>query len=135
MALQGQNLRIFIGGKAIAAALDCTIHIGTTQDDATTKDSTGDWDEIEITGKNWDISFNSLYSTETGTALGTTAILAMLGQKLTVKFDETSGDKNRTAANTFSHTGEAYLVDASIQAANRQKVQGSWQLKGTGPLN
>lgn len=135
MALKGQNLRVFIGNKAIAYALDCTIHIGTTQDDATTKDSTGDWDEIEITGKNWDISFNALYSAETGTAVGTADLLGMLGTKLTVKFDETSGDKNRTAAGTFAHTGEAYLIDASIQAGNRQKVQGGWQLKGTGPLS
>lgn len=134
MALKGQNLRIFVGDRCIAAATSCTIHLGTTQDQTTTKDSTGDWDEIEITGKNWDVTCESLYSTD-GTAVTTSQLLAMLGTQVTVKFDETDGTSNRTAKNTFSHSGSAFLVDMNISAQNRQNVTSSIQFKGSGPLN
>ena len=49
-----------VGGKCIAMATSCTFHIGTSLEDSSTKDSTGDWQEQEVVGLNWDASCDSL---------------------------------------------------------------------------
>lgn len=58
--IKGQNLRVMVGGKCIAMATSCQIHIGTQLEDSSTKDSTGDWQEQEVTGLNWDAQTDSL---------------------------------------------------------------------------
>ena len=66
--IKGQNLRVMVGGKCIAMATSCQFHIGTSLEDASTKDSTGDWQEQEVTGLNWDASTDSLVTlTDNGT--------------------------------------------------------------------
>lgn len=65
--IKGQNLRISIGGKFIVFATSCTLHVSAKLEDSSTKDSTGDWDEQEITGMSWDISTDALYSVDKDT--------------------------------------------------------------------
>lgn len=60
MTLYGENLRLFIEDRVVAAALDATIHAAVTTEDATTKDSPRGWDELAVTGKSLDITANAL---------------------------------------------------------------------------
>lgn len=58
--IKGQNLRLLIGGKCVAGATSCTMHIAAQTEDSSTKDDTGDWTRNEITGLQWDASVDAL---------------------------------------------------------------------------
>lgn len=139
MAIKGQNLRIFVGGKCIAAATSCTLHLAAQTEDASTKDSTGDWSEQEAVGKSWDISTDALVTlTDPASAQGKTTvdILGMIGTTVAVVFDQTNGTNNRTGMNsTIKNSGNAIVTDVSITAANRQNSTFTVQFTGTGALS
>lgn len=63
--IKGQNLRIKLGQKYVAFATNATVHIGASLEESSTKDSTNGWQQQEVTGMNWDISVDALYSVET----------------------------------------------------------------------
>ncbi len=62
--IKGKNLRVMVGGKCIAMGTSCQIHVGTQLEDSSTKDSTGDWQEQEVTALNWDVTTDSLVTLE-----------------------------------------------------------------------
>lgn len=64
MALRGQNLRIFVGDRAVAAALNATIHATVSTNGATTKDTNDSFDEIEPGTKSVEVSTEALYMTD-----------------------------------------------------------------------
>lgn len=137
--IKGQNLRVMVGGKCIAMAVSCTLHIAAQTEDSSTKDDTGDWAENEVVGKSWDVRTNSLVTlTDNGSngELPQDLLSAMIaGTKLTLLFDTTSGTNNRTAGSSaIKRTGYAYLTDFSINAANRQNSTLDCQFMGTGAL-
>lgn len=135
MAKKGQNLRIFITDKCIAAATDCSIHIGTSLEDSSTKDSTGDWATQECTAKNWDISSNALV-VDDSTGMTYSAIKALIGTKVAIKVQETNGDKNRTAVTSgLTLSGNAWISDLTLNASNKQNQTWSVQLTGDGALS
>lgn len=149
MKIKGQNLRLFLGTTeggdlAIKNALDCTLHIAAQVEDSSDKDSEGDWTENEVVGKSWDVSANSLVDMDADSQ----AVLAnqlmgyiINGTPLFMVFEQTtgaSGTKNRTKvspASGLKRSGKCYLTDYNIQSANKQKVQVSIQLTGTGKLS
>ena len=138
--IKGQNLRVMVGGKCIAMATSCQFHIGTSMEDASTKDSTGDWQEQEVTGLNWDASTDSLVTlTDNGTngELPTDLMSLIINKtKVTLTFDETAGTNNRTGQNsTLKRSGDAYLTDYALTAPNRQNSTLSCKFTGTGPLS
>ena len=138
--IKGQNLRVMVGGKCIAMATSCQFHIGTSLEDASTKDSTGDWQEQEVTGLNWDASTDSLVTlTDNGTngELPTDLMSLIINKTLvTLTFDQTAGTNNRTGQNaTIKRSGSAYLTDYSLTAPNRQNSTLSCKFTGTGPLS
>ena len=138
--IKGQNLRVMVGGKCIAMATSCQFHIGTSLEDASTKDSTGDWQEQEVTGLNWDASTDSLVTlTDNGTngELPTDLMSLIINKtKVTLTFDQTAGTNNRTGQNaTIKRSGSAYLTDYSLTAPNRQNSTLSCKFTGTGPLS
>ena len=138
--IKGQNLRVMVGGKCIAMATSCQFHIGTTLEDSSTKDSTGDWQEQEVTGLNWDASTESLVTLTDNGSNGEipSEILSLIINKtlVTLTFDTTSGTKNRTAQNSaLKKSGSAYVTDVSISAANRQNSTLSVKFTGTGALS
>ena len=138
--IKGQNLRVMVGGKCIAMATSCQFHIGTSLEDASTKDSTGDWQEQEVTGLNWDASTDSLVTlTDNGTngELPTDLMSLIINKTLvTLTFDQTAGNNNRTGQNaTLKRSGSAYLTDYSLTAPNRQNSTLSCKFTGTGPLS
>ena len=142
--IKGQNARLFVKTgsgdfKAFARATSCTVHIANSMEETSTKDDTNDWAENEIVGKAWDATLNNLVALDdpgSGGELTADLIsLVLAGTKVTLKFDVTSGTNNRTAANSaLKLTGDAYLVDFSIDSANRTSVKGSFQFTGTGAL-
>lgn len=138
--IKGQNLRVMVGGKCIAMATSCQFHIGTTLEDSSTKDSTGDWQEQEVTGLNWDASTESLVTLTDNGSNGEipSNILSLIINKtlVTLTFDTTSGTNNRTAQNSaLKKSGSAYVTDVSISAANRQNSTLSVKFTGTGALS
>lgn len=49
-----------IGGKCVAGATSCTMHIAAQTEDSCTKDDTGDWARNEVSGLSWDASTDAL---------------------------------------------------------------------------
>ena len=138
--IKGQNLRVMVGGKCIAMATSCQIHIGTQLEDASTKDSTGDWQEQEVTGLNWDATTDSLVTLEdngTNGELPQDLMSLILNKtKVTLSFDQTAGANNRVGQNSvIKRSGTAYLTDFNLTAANRQNAQLNCKFTGTGALS
>lgn len=138
--IKGQNLRIMVGGKCIAMATNCTFHISAQLEDSSTKDSTGDWQEQEVTGLSWDASTDSLVTlADNGTngELPADIFSLILNKTLvTLTFDQTAGNNNRTGQNaTIKRSGTAYVNDVQVTAQNRQNSTLSVKFSGTGPLS
>ena len=107
-------------------------------EDSSTKDSSdGIFQEQQLTGLSWDISTDALYSVDTD-ASGINAegaldaILAR--QKVNIEFTGTVGTNNRQATG-HKYSGQAWINDVSVNAANRQNASYSVQAQGTGPLS
>ena len=122
----------------VAFATSCTVHVSASLEDSSTKDSSdGIFQEQQLTGLSWDISTDALYSVDTD-ASGINAegaldaILAR--QKVDVEFTGTVGTNNRQATG-HKYTGQAWINDISINAANRQNASYSLEAQGTGPLS
>ena len=129
-----------VGGKCIAMATSCQFHISAQLEDSSTKDSTGDWQEQEVTGLSWDASTDSLVTlVDNGTNGELPAdLMSLIINKtlVTLTFDQTAGTNNRTGQNaTIKRSGQAYLTDYSLTAANRQNSTLTCQFQGTGPLS
>ena len=137
--IKGQNLRVMVGGKCIAMATSCTFHVSAQLEDSSTKDSVGDFQEQEVTGLSWDAQTESLVTlTDNGSngELPQDLLSLMINKtKVTITFDQTSGTNNRVAQDSaIKKTGQAYITDVNITAANRQNSTCSVQFTGTGPL-
>ena len=138
--IKGQNLRVMEGGKCIAMATSCQIHVGTQLEDSSTKDSTGDWQEQEVTGLNWDVTTDSLVTLEdngTNGELPQDMLSLIINKtKVTLSFDTTSGANNRVGQNSvIKRSGEAYLTDYNLTAPNRQNSTLNCKFTGTGALS
>ena len=138
--IKGQNLRVMVGGKCIAMATSCTFHVSAQLEDASTKDSVGDFQEQEVTGLSWDAQAESLVTLEDNGSNGELPqdLLSLMinKTKVTLTFDQTAGANNRVGQNSvIKKTGDAYITDMSVQAANRQNSTLTVQFTGTGPLS
>lgn len=136
--IKGQNLRITVGGKCIAFATSCTVHTSLTLEDSSSKDSTNNFTMQECTGISWDMSCDALYSVDadqTGVNGLNALDLVLAQQKVQVQFEQTEGEKNRVAVSGAAvYSGNAWVNDISITAANRQNTTYSIQLTGDGAL-
>lgn len=138
--IKGQNLRVMVGGKCIAMATSCTFHVSAQLQDSSTKDSVGDFQEQEVTGLSWDAQTESLVTLEDNGSNGELPqdLLSLMinKTKVTLTFDQTAGANNRVAQDSaIKKTGQAYITDVNITAANRQNSTCSVQFTGTGPLS
>ena len=136
--IKGQNLRLLVGGKCVAFATSCTVHVSLNLEESSTKDSTNNFTEQTPTGISWDMSCDALYSVDAD-ATGVNGIDALdkvLAQtKVTVMFEQTTGDKNRVAVTGGAvYSGDAWVNDISINAPNRQNTSYTIQLTGDGVL-
>ena len=138
--IKGQNLRVMVGGKCIAMATSCQFHISAQMEDASTKDSVGDFQEQEVTGLSWDAQTDSLVTLEDNGSNGELPqdILSLMinKTKVTLTFDQTAGANNRVGQNSaIKKTGYAYVSDVQITAQNRQNSTITVQFQGTGALS
>lgn len=130
--MKGQNLRIFVGGKAIAYAKSCTYHVSAQLEDKSTKDDTGDFQKQEVVGMAGDISCDALYSVETD-ATGVNGVdaldMVLAGAEVTAVFTPTEGAQNRTMSAGVRYTCAALVNDININSGNRQEVSYTIQMQ------
>lgn len=142
---KGQFVRLFLGSDntatpaaVIASAKSLSFHCSLSLEDATTKDTTGDWQVQEPTGISFDISSNALVRS------GDTITSAVAGQSLSdlmdiyeasspVKFQiaNVSGDNNRTKGSVIV-SGSVIISSLNITAGNRQTATYDCSLSGYG---
>ena len=137
--IKGQNMRLMVGGKCLAMALSGSIHLSAQLEDASTKDSTGDWQEQEVTGLSWDASSDAfVVLTDNGTnGEITTELMNLIINKtqVTLTWDTTAGTNNRVAQNSaIKCTGNAFLTDFTIDSPNRQSTKVKCNFTGNGPI-
>ena len=142
---KGQFVRLFLSGNntttpanVIAAAKQLSLHVSTTLEDATTKDTTGDWQIQEPTALNYDISTTALmHSGETitsaVTAYGVTELEEIYKDAAPVKWQiaNVSGDNNRTKGSVIV-SGSVIIQTLTLNGPNRQNATYTTQLQGYG---
>ena len=138
--IKGQNLRIMVGGKCIAMATSCQLHISAQTEDSSTKDDAGNWQTQEVVGLSWDVQTDSLITlVDNGSngELPTDLLSLIISQtKVTLTFDQTAGTNNRVGQNAaIKRTGQAYLTDYNLVAQNRTAAKLTCQFQGDGPLS
>lgn len=142
---KGQFVRLFLGSdntatpnKVIAAAKSLSFHVSTTLEDATTKDTTDDWQVQEVTGIAFDISSNALVRsgdtiTSSVAAQDLAAIESIYEASTPVKFviANTSGANNRTKG-TAIVSGSVIVTQLTLNGPNRQNATYDTTLTGYG---
>ena len=142
---KGQFVRLFLGSDntaapstVIAAAKSLSLHVSLTLEDATTKDTAGDWQIQEPTALSYDITTGALVrSGETITSAVGAKGLADLetiyeaGTPVKWKISNVSGDNNRTASSTIV-SGSVILTQLTLNGPNRQNADYTANLNGYG---
>lgn len=129
-----------VGGKCIAMATSCQLHISAQMEDSSTKDDAGNWQTQEVVGLSWDVQTDSLITlVDNGSngELPTDLLSLIISQtKVTLTFDQTAGTNNRVGQNAaIKRTGYAYLTDYNLVAQNRTAAKLTCQFQGDGPLS
>lgn len=142
---KGQYVRLFLSSDntaapaaVIAAAKSLSLHVSLTLEDATTKDTAGDWQIQEPTALSYDISTGALMrSGENITSQVGAKTLADLetiyeaGTPVKWKIANVGGDNNRTASSTIV-SGSVILTQLTLNGPNRQNADYTAQLNGYG---
>ena len=142
---KGQYVRLFLSSDntaapstVIAAAKSLSLHVSLTLEDATTKDTAGDWQIQEPTALSYDISTGALMrSGETITSQVGAKTLADLesihesGTPVKWKISNVGGDNNRTASSTIV-SGSVILTQLTLNGPNRQNADYTANFNGYG---
>ena len=142
---KGQFVRLFLGSDntaapstVIAAAKSLSLHVSLTLEDATTKDTAGDWQIQEPTALTYDISTGALVrSGETitsqvgGKSLADLETIYEAGTPVKWKIANVGGDNNRTASSSIV-SGSVVLTQLTINGPNRQNADYTATLNGYG---
>jgi predicted secreted protein len=142
---KGQFVRLFLGSDntaapstVIAAAKSLSLHVSLTLEDATTKDTAGDWQLQEPTAISYDITTGALVrsgdtiTSQVGAkALNDLETIYEAGTPVKWKIANVSGDNNRTASSTIV-SGSVVLTQLTINGPNRQNADYTAQLNGYG---
>ena len=142
---KGQFVRLFVGSdntaapsKILAACKTLALHVSMTLEDATTKDTTGDWQVQEPTALAWDISSNALVksgdtitSTVQGQDFASIENIYEAATPVKVKIANVSGANNRTAGATIL-SGSVVVTQLTQNAPNRQNATFDTQFTGYG---
>lgn len=142
--INGKDLLIFIGGKAVALTTDTTLSIKVDTVDAATKDD-GLFDAQEIGKLGWSATNESFYSIDEDVSAGVVGdqlIDAMLArQPVEVIWgtpkNATDGDLPAggwTTPGAGARKGTAIITQLDIKATNGQKATCSMTLQGQGGL-
>ena len=140
---KGQFVRLYVSTAAnpalvVGGAKTLSLHVGITLTDSTSKDTSGDWVVQEPTELSYDISSGALIDS------GETITSSVNGQTLSTlmanyesedlmywQIAPASGDNNRTKGSVIV-SGQAYITQLDINAANRQAGEYITRLSGYG---
>lgn len=143
---KGQFVRLFLGSdnsatptKVVAAAKQLSLHVSMSLENATTKDTDGDWQVQEPTGLSYDITSNALVRsgdviTSSVPAQALADIEDIYEASLPVKFliANVSGTNQRTKGTTIV-SGSVIVSQLAINGPNRQNADYTTTLTGFGP--
>jgi hypothetical protein len=119
--VKGQNLRLFVGARAIAAALECQLHLQLNVTPYSTKDDEGAWSKNRVVSLQWSVTANAVVTDDQELdAIGVAELADMVGQSVQVQLNTTNGEKNREELQQLL-AGEAILSDVQYTAQNRQR--------------
>lgn len=144
---KGQIVRLFLSSdnttapeKVIAAAGQLQLHASMSFENASTKDTEGDWIVNEATGISYDISTTALVrSNDTITSSVAAQDLASIeeiyeaGTPVKWKIANVVGANNRTMGSRIAE-GSAILTQLTINGPNRQDANYTAQLTGYGEI-
>ena len=142
---KGQFVRLFLSSdnttapsEVIAAAKTLSLHVSMTLEDATTKDTTGNWQIQEPTGLSYDISTSALVR---GNDTITSSVMSQMlsdiesiyeaGTPVKWKICNVSGANQRTAGSVIA-SGSVLLTQLTLNGPNRQNATYDAQLTGYG---
>ena len=142
---KGQYVRLFLGSdnsavpaKIVAAAKSLSLHVSMSLEDATTKDTTGDWQVQEPTALSYDISSNALVSggdvitsTVQGQNFASVEDIYEAGTPVRFQIANVSGANNRTKGAIIC-SGSVVITQLTLNAPNRQNATYDTQLSGYG---
>ena len=142
---KGQFVRLFLGSdnsavpaKIVAAAKSLSLHVSMTLEDATTKDTEGDWQVQEPTALSYDISSNALVrsgdnitSSVQGQDFASVEDIYEAGTPVRFQIANTSGANNRTKGAIIC-SGSVVVTQLTLNAPNRQNATYDTQLTGYG---
>ena len=142
---KGQFVRLFLSSdntaapvKVIAAAKSLSLHVSMTLEDATTKDTTGNWQIQEPTGLSYDISTSALVrGNDTITSAVAAQDLASIesiyeaGTPVKWQIANVSGANQRTKGSVIA-SGSVLLTQLTLNGPNRQNATYDAQLTGYG---
>lgn len=142
---KGQFVRLFLGSDntatpatVIAAAQSLSLHVSMQLEDATTKDTSGDWVVQEPVSLSYDISTSALV--RSGESIGSLVGAKGLSDLETIYENSTpvkwqianvSGINNRTKGSVIA-SGSCVLTQLTINAAVKQNATYDAQLQGYG---
>jgi hypothetical protein len=142
---KGQHLRlVFPEGTGtpteyfVALASDLTVHFSANTEDSTTKDTsdtTGTWNEYEVTQRSGDIQFGALVGVGTAATGKSFAdwIDKVSDTEIDWKLVIVNGTNNRTIVKTVC-SGKGKISNLQATAPNRQKATYSGTLNMFGPV-
>ena len=142
---KGQFVRLFLSNdntntpaKVIAAAKQLSLHVSMTLEDATTKDTDGNWQIQEPTALNYDISTTALVrgndtitSATLGQALADIEAIYKAGTPVKWQIANVSDDNQRTKVSVIV-SGSVLLTQLTLNGPNRQNADYTAQLTGYG---
>ena len=131
--VKGQNLRIFIDGRAIGAALDCQLQLQLDVTPYSTKDDEGAWAKNRVVSLQWSVTANAvLTDIDYVEAIGVSDLADLIGQTVQVQLNTTNGEQNRESTGQLL-AGDAIISDIQYTAQNRQRT--TCQVTLTGKKN
>lgn len=140
---KGQYIRLLLATTAnpntvIAAAKQLSLHGSAQTEESSTKDTTGDAQEFEVTGLSYDISGSGLVLTPNDTLLtGAKGLNDLEGwvsdQLLYWRICVMEGTNNRTVVEEIAH-GTGKLTNLQMQGQNKQNASYSYTLTGQGAI-
>lgn len=140
---KGQYIRLLLATTAnpstvIAAAKQMALHGSAQTEDSSTKDTTGNALEFEVTGQTYDITGGGLVLTPNDTLLtggvGLNNFESWLqDQILYWRICVMEGTNNRTVVEEIAH-GQGKLTNLQIQAQVKQNTTYSYTINGYGAI-
>lgn len=140
---KGQYIRLLLATTAnpstvIAAAKQMALHGSAQTEDSSTKDTTGNALEFEVTGQSYDITGGGLVLTPNDTLLSNAVGLNnfeswLQDQILYWRICVMNGDNNRSIVEEIAH-GQGKLTNLQIQAQVKQNTTYSYTINGYGAI-